>query len=43
MRLQPYLQFFFFFKCSLPEQAKLAEYGADTIEKAAQVKMQPVW
>ena len=28
---------------SFPEQAKVAEWGADSMERAAQVKIQAVW
>ena len=38
---KPYLQFFL--QNSLPEQAKVAEEGVDSMERAAQVRMQPVW
>ena len=32
-----------FLQNSLPEQAKVAEKGADSMERAVQVKMQPAW
>ena len=31
-----------FLQNSLPEQAKVAEYGTDSMERDAQLKMQPV-
>ena len=37
------LIFNFFLQNSLPQQAKVAEEEADSMERAVQVKMQPVW
>ena len=35
--------FKFFLQNSLPEQAKVAEKGVDSMERGVQVKMQPIW
>ena len=37
------VSFNFFLQNSLPEQGKVAEQGADSMERAAQVKIKPVW